>query len=103
MERYSAQSWHEDENGIKLSAAWLIEHAGFSKGFRLGNAAISHAHSLVITNPGNATCEDVLALANLIVKKVYDTFKVTLMPEVVYLAPEGIQPVPLNSPETNQI
>ncbi|PIE28232.1 MAG: UDP-N-acetylenolpyruvoylglucosamine reductase, partial [Micrococcales bacterium] len=49
---------------IKSSAAWLIEQAGFPKGYGLpGPAALSTKHSLAVTNRGTATAEDVLALA----------------------------------------
>lgn len=47
-----------------MSAAWLIEHAGFGKGFGLpGSASLSTKHTLALTNRGEATADDVLALA----------------------------------------
>lgn len=72
-----------DEGMVKLSAAWLIEHAGINKGFHLpGNAArVSTKHSLAITNPDAATAEDVASLARYIKTHVANTFGVVLQPE----------------------
>ncbi len=68
---------------VKLSAAWLIEHSGISKGFQLPGAAaaVSSKHTLAITNPGEATAEDVAALARHIRTHVANTFGVVLQPE----------------------
>lgn len=71
---------------VKTSAAWLIEHAGFPKGYALPEhpqAALSSRHTLAITNRGNATCEDVMRLAKVIRTGVYETFGVTLEMEPV--------------------
>jgi len=70
------------ENGMKISAAWLIEQAGFWKGDRLGGAAISSKHSLVLTNASNATANDVIALASKIRNQVHLKFGIWLEPEV---------------------
>jgi len=68
---------------VKLSAAWLIEQAGISKGFRLpgSGAAISSKHTLAITNQGAATASDVAQLARLVVQRVQQEFGVLLAPE----------------------
>jgi len=70
---------YENESGkVKTSAAWLIEQAGFEKGFRLGGAMISSKHTLVIANSGNATAEDVIELSNLITSGVLQKFGIAL-------------------------
>jgi UDP-N-acetylmuramate dehydrogenase len=75
---------HDDaEDGtLKVSAAWLIERAGFGKGY--GDAArISTKHALALTNPGDADTAALLALARLIRAGVRDTFGVELANEPV--------------------
>jgi UDP-N-acetylmuramate dehydrogenase len=70
---------YENESGkVKTSAAWLIEQAGFEKGFRLGGAMISSKHTLAIANSGNATAEDVIELSNLITSGVKQKFGIEL-------------------------
>lgn len=68
---------------VKLSAAWLIEHAGIPRGFRLpgSGAAISSKHTLAITNQGSATAADVAQLARFVVQRVQAEFGVILVPE----------------------
>lgn len=69
---------------VKTSAAWLIEKAGFGKGFGLpAPAALSTKHTLAVTNRGGATAADVLALARQVRDGVHDTFGVTLVNEPV--------------------
>jgi len=63
-------SWPVKEGFLKLPAAWLIERAGFEKGFRLGSAAISSRHTLALVNRGGASAADILALRDLIVARV---------------------------------
>lgn len=74
-----------DDDGltVKLSAAWLIEKAGITKGFALpgSNAAISSKHTLAITNRGSATAIEVVQLANYVQQRVLNTFGVNLVPE----------------------
>lgn len=70
---------------VKLAAAWLIERAGFRRGFRIGRAAISTRHSLVLTNTGGATATELLALASRIRRGVRECCGVTLHPEPVFL------------------
>jgi UDP-N-acetylmuramate dehydrogenase len=68
---------------VKVPAAWLIEHAGFQKGYTRGRAAISSKHSLAIINRGGATARDVLDLANEIQERVQAKFGIYLQPEPV--------------------
>jgi UDP-N-acetylmuramate dehydrogenase len=72
------------EGRVKLPAAWLIERAGFTKGFRLGRAGISSRHTLALVNLGGATAADVLALRDLIANRL-ETLGVTLEMEPVLL------------------
>jgi UDP-N-acetylmuramate dehydrogenase len=69
--------------GVKLSAAWLIERAGFRKGHEGpgGRVSLSTKHTLALTNRGNATTEDLLALARAVRDGVHAKFGVTLHPE----------------------
>jgi UDP-N-acetylmuramate dehydrogenase len=64
----------------KLSAAWLIEQAGW-RGFREGDAGVSSQHALVIVNHGNATGAQVLAVARRVGESVQRKFGVSLEPE----------------------
>ncbi|HET7712237.1 MAG TPA: UDP-N-acetylmuramate dehydrogenase [Thermoanaerobaculia bacterium] len=66
---------------VKLSAAWLIERAGFPKGFTMGNAGISSKHTLAVINRGGASAEEVLALVRTIQQRVREVFGVELHPE----------------------
>lgn len=69
---------------VKTSAAWLIEKAGFGKGFRMpGPAAVSTKHTLAVTNRGSATAADIVALAREIRDGVQDAFAVSLVNEPV--------------------
>ncbi|OSC63441.1 UDP-N-acetylenolpyruvoylglucosamine reductase, partial [Streptomyces sp. BF-3] len=67
----------------KTSAAWLIDRAGFTKGYGSGPARISTKHTLALTNRGEATTEDLLALAREVVAGVHAAFGVTLVNEPV--------------------
>ncbi|MFJ3665648.1 UDP-N-acetylmuramate dehydrogenase [Streptomyces sp. NPDC090106] len=71
------------EGHTKTSAAWLIDKAGFTKGYGTGPARISTKHTLALTNRGEATTEDLLALAREVVAGVRDAFGVTLVNEPV--------------------
>ena len=82
----------EDPDHVKLSAAWLIQHAGFEKGFGLegesreiaqGRASLSTKHTLAITNRGGASAEDIFAIARAVRDGVRERFGVTLVPEPV--------------------
>jgi len=74
------------DNGVKLSAAWLIEHAGFQKGYVHGNAGISTKHTLAIINRGGGTANEVLELVRMIQNRVREKFGVELQPEPVILS-----------------
>lgn len=77
--------------GVKTSAAWLIEHAGFGKGFALpgSNAALSSKHTLALTNRGGATGEEVLALARHIREGVREAYGIELVNEPMLLNEQG--------------
>jgi len=68
---------------VKLSAAWLIENSGISRGFRLpgSRAAISSKHSLALTNAGGATADEIGQLARFVQGRVQSEFGVILQPE----------------------
>lgn len=73
-------------DGVKLAAGWLVERAGFAKGFPDDTAArcrLSAKHALALTNRGGATAADVIALARTVRDGVRDVFGVTLQPEPV--------------------
>jgi UDP-N-acetylmuramate dehydrogenase len=75
-------------DGVKLAAGWLVERAGFSKGYpddETARARLSTRHALALTNRGGATTEDVIALARTIRDGVRDVFGITLEPEPVLL------------------
>ena len=77
-----APAWPQSDGSVKTSAAWLVERAGFPRGFTLdGRAALSSKHTLAITNRGDATAADVLRLARTIRDGVRDRFGITLEPE----------------------
>jgi UDP-N-acetylmuramate dehydrogenase len=71
---------------VKVPAAWLIEHAGFPKGYGApGPAHVSAKHTLALVNAGSATTADLLALAREIVSGVRTRFGVTLTPEPILI------------------
>jgi UDP-N-acetylmuramate dehydrogenase len=73
----------ENEGRVKIPAAWLIEQAGFAKGYTLGKAAISSRHTLAIINRGGATAAEILALASQIADTVEEKFGIRLEMEPV--------------------
>lgn len=77
--------WAAGEGCTKLSAAWLLERAGFGKGYRLGPAGLSTKHALAVTNRGGATCADLLRLEDTIRTGVRERFGVALEREPVSL------------------
>ncbi|MBV1855438.1 UDP-N-acetylmuramate dehydrogenase [Catellatospora tritici] len=81
-------AWPGADGVVKLSAAWLIEQAGFGKGYRRGPVAISSKHALALTHPGGGLTADLLALAAEIRDGVHDRFGVTLRPEPVLVGCE---------------
>jgi UDP-N-acetylmuramate dehydrogenase len=74
-----------DAARVKLPAAWLIERAGFRKGFADGPVGISTRHPLALVNRGGASARDVLRLARRIKQHVADRFGVWLVPEPVFV------------------
>ncbi|WP_442576791.1 UDP-N-acetylmuramate dehydrogenase [Microbacterium sp. F51-2R] len=78
------------EPDVKVSAAWLIEHSGIGKGFRLprSRAAVSSKHALALTNRGNATAAELSELARFIQGRVQAEFGLVLQPEPVLLGVE---------------
>ena len=75
---------------VKVSAAWLIEHSGLGKGFRLprSRAALSTKHALALTNRGGATAGEVAELARYIQHRVQSEFGLLLQPEPVLVGVE---------------
>ena len=73
------------EAEVKVSAAWLIEHAGIRKGFKLprSRASVSTKHALALTNRGGATAAEVSELARFIQSRVHAEFGLLLQPEPV--------------------
>lgn len=74
-----------DEGDVKIPAAWLIEKAGFSKGYVHGNAGISSNHTLAIVNRGGATAAEIVSLKNAIQEAVQVKFGIELRPEPVFV------------------
>lgn len=72
----------------KTSAAWLIERAGFAKGFGEGAARISTKHTLALTNRGTARADDLISLARQIRDGVREKFGITLVAEPVLVGCE---------------
>lgn len=74
--------------GVKLSAAWLVEHAGYPRGYRFGGAAVSDKHALALVNKGTTT-QELLTLASNIEDAVRAKFEVFLSREPVFISPGG--------------
>ena len=81
--------WPQPDGRIKLSAAWLIEHAGFRRGQREGAVGLSTRHALAIVAHDGARAADVLAFARRLQTIVADRFGVRLTPEPVYWGVDG--------------
>jgi UDP-N-acetylmuramate dehydrogenase len=75
------------EGAVKLPAAWLLDQAGFHKGYALGTAGISSRHTLALINRGKAQACDILALRDRIIAGVEAKFQIRLEPEPVWLGP----------------
>ncbi len=82
----SVPRWPAGEGRVKLAAAWLVERAGFQKGFRIGRAGISTRHTLALVNLGGATAAEVMALRDAVVQGVESRFGVRLEQEPVEVA-----------------
>jgi UDP-N-acetylmuramate dehydrogenase len=69
----------------KVSAAWLVEHSGFAKGYTPGPAKISNKHALALINPGNANASDIVGLKDEIQRGVQEAWGILLEPEPVFV------------------
>jgi UDP-N-acetylmuramate dehydrogenase len=83
-----APRFSQPDGMVKISAAWLIEQAGFAKGYGHGAAQISAKHTLAVTNRGGATAADLLGLAREIRAGVRSRFGIELVPEPVLVGCE---------------
>lgn len=79
MPRYPASS------GVKLSAAWLIERAGFTRGHGTGRVGLSTRHTLALVNRGGATAAEVVQFAAIVRRQVFERLGVALAPEPVFV------------------
>ena len=91
-----APRFEQPDGSVKTSAAWLIEHAGFAKGWGAhltdGRASLSTKHTLALTNRGGASAEDLLRVAGAVREGVRETYGITLVNEPVLVGcslPEG--------------
>jgi UDP-N-acetylmuramate dehydrogenase len=85
VEKGTIPAYPAQDGEVKLSAAWLIERAGFPKGYVLGNAGISSRHTLALINRGGATAADVIALRDKLIEAIDSCFAIRLEPEPVWL------------------
>lgn len=84
-----APRWSQPEGRVKTSAAWLIENAGFHKGYGTGSARLSTKHVLALTNAdGHASAADIVELARTIRAGVQQKFDIALEPEPVFVGLE---------------
>jgi UDP-N-acetylmuramate dehydrogenase len=90
------------EGRSKLSAAWLIEKAGYKRGHQSGNVGLSSKHALAIVNRGGGTAKEVLELALQIKRAVLQTFGVPLTAEPVFIGFDDQSGHPLEPPDSNQ-
>ncbi len=78
-------SYPADDGNRKLSAAWLVEKAGFHRGYVHGNVGISSKHTLAIVNRGAARSSEIVSFMNVIRETVFSRFAIDLQPEPVFL------------------
>jgi UDP-N-acetylmuramate dehydrogenase len=81
-------SWAAGGGMMKTSAAWLIERAGFRRGYGHGAVGLSENHTLALVNRGGATTGELVALAREVADGVRVTFGVSLVPEPVFIGHE---------------
>ena len=85
----TAPRWVQPDGAVKVSAAWLIEGAGFTRGYGTGSARLSSKHVLALTNAdGRASAADVVALAREIRASVVTAYGIELVPEPVFVGLE---------------
>ena len=78
--------WPAADGLVKLSAAWLIERAGYSRGFRMGDVGISSCHTLALINQtGSASCEQLFTLRDKVRLTLATNFHVTLEQEPIVM------------------
>jgi UDP-N-acetylmuramate dehydrogenase len=87
-------SWPAGDGVVKLSAAWLVQHAGFGRGTRHGRVGTSPRHSLALTTEPGATAEELLAFSEKIIAAVQERFGVTLEREPTAITPSAYRPTP---------
>jgi len=88
-------AWPEEDGRVKTSAAWLIQQAGFEKGYGDPEGiAISSKHVLALTNRGAGTTAQLVALARELADGVFDRFGVDLVPEPVFIGHSWREPAP---------
>ena len=80
-------SWPTPDGQVKLSAAWLVQSAGFGRGTRQGNVGTSSRHSLALTTEDGATAAELMAFAGRVIEAVQERFGVTLVPEPTAVRP----------------
>ncbi|MGK5111051.1 UDP-N-acetylmuramate dehydrogenase [Geodermatophilus sp. CPCC 205506] len=80
-------NWPAGDGRVKLSAAWLVQHAGFGRGTREGRVGTSSRHSLALTTAEGATAAELLAFADKVVATVEERFGVTLEREPTAVRP----------------
>ncbi|NHC25145.1 UDP-N-acetylmuramate dehydrogenase [Nocardioides sp. IC4_145] len=83
-----APAWPAGDGLVKTSAAWLIDHAGFGKGYAAGRVSLSTKHALALTNRGDATTEELLALAREVRDGVQAAYGIRLVNEPVLVGCE---------------
>jgi UDP-N-acetylmuramate dehydrogenase len=81
--------WPEPGGRVKLSSAWLIERAGFTRGHREGPVGLSSRHALAIVAHDGARAADVVAFARRLAAAVETRFGVRLVPEPVFWGPDA--------------
>jgi UDP-N-acetylmuramate dehydrogenase len=79
--------WPAGDGRVKLSAAWLVQHAGFGRGFREGRVGTSSRHTLALTTADGATAAELLAFSDKVVATVRERFGVTLEREPTAVRP----------------
>ena len=84
LARYTTIPHYEQDGGVKIPAAWLIEQCGW-KGKMCGGAQCYEKQPLVLVNANQATPEDIINLAEAIAKDVLLNFGITILPEVNYI------------------
>ncbi len=76
-------SFSAGEGMVKVPAAWLIENAGFDKGFVMGNVGISANHTLALVNRGGGSAAEMTALRDAVQRRVNEVFGIQLVPEPI--------------------